>query len=82
MDSKTSPTQPGRGIRKIVDLYHDLTTLLDQARKQSTMNGLSRERIEEMEREDFVGMTREEIEEARKEYTPRPRPSPMICDSD
>jgi hypothetical protein len=68
VDSKTSPTQPGRGIRKIVDLFHDLTVLLDQARKQSTMNGLSREKIEEMERGDFVGMTGEEIEEERKEY--------------
>ncbi|KAN0116023.1 hypothetical protein V8E52_006329 [Russula decolorans] len=67
VDSKTSPTQPGRGIRKIVDLFHDLTVLLDQARKQSTMNGLSREKIEEMERGDFVGMTGEEIEEERKD---------------
>jgi hypothetical protein len=35
------------------------------------MNGLSRERIEEMERSDFVGMTGEEIEDARKEYALR-----------
>lgn len=66
-DSKTSPTQPGRGIRKIVDLYHDLTILLSQARKQCARNGLSSERIEEMDRDDFVGMTEEDIEEERKE---------------
>jgi hypothetical protein len=60
---KASPTQPGRGIRKIIDLYHDLTNLLSKARKQSAINGLSQERIAEMEQRDFVGMTEEEIEE-------------------
>jgi hypothetical protein len=69
--SKTSPTQPGRGIRKIVDLYHDLTILLSKARKQSTMNALSREEIEETDRSDFVGMTEDEIEEERREYVHR-----------
>jgi hypothetical protein len=69
--SKTSPTQPGRGIRKIVDLYHDLTILLSKARKQSTMNALSQEEIEETDRSDFVGMTEDEIEEERREYVHR-----------
>jgi hypothetical protein len=32
-DKKTSPTQLGRGIRKIVDLYHDLSDLLNKAKK-------------------------------------------------
>jgi hypothetical protein len=69
VDSKSSPTQPGRGIRKVVDLFHDLTVLLSKARKQSTiLNALGQEMIDEMDRSDFVGMTEEEIEEERKEY--------------
>ena len=70
-DSKTSLTQPGRGIRKVVDLYHDLTNLLSKARKQCTLDGLSRESIDETDRNDFIGMTEEEIEEERKEYALR-----------
>jgi hypothetical protein len=66
-DRKTSPTQPGRGIRKIVDLYHDLTDVFDKGRKQSTINMLSPEMMEEMDRIDFVGMTEDEIEDERKE---------------
>jgi hypothetical protein len=65
---KTSPTQPGRGIRKIVDLYHDLAVLFDKAKIQSRINRLRSEDIEEMEQIDFVGMSEEEIEEERKEY--------------
>jgi len=64
----TSLTQPGRGIRKIVDLYHDLTVLLNKARKHATINGLSRERVEEREQREFEGMTEEDIQEERKEY--------------
>jgi hypothetical protein len=73
LDSKTSPTQPGRGIRKIVDLYHDLTELLSKARKQST--------LEDMDQDDFIGMTEDEIEEERKEYALPSQPTRMICDS-
>lgn len=67
MDRKTSLTQPGRGIRKIVDLYHDLPDLLSKARKQANIMKLSPQMIEEMERIDFVGMTEDDIEEERKE---------------
>ena len=59
-DSKTSPTQPGRGIRKVVDLYHDLTVLLNKGRKKWTQD--------EMDQSDFIGMTEEEIEDEQKEY--------------
>jgi hypothetical protein len=68
VDSKTSATKPGRGIRKVVDLYHDLTALLAMAGKQSTINTLSPDRLEEQDRIDFAGMTQEEIEDERKEY--------------
>jgi|SRR5450756_825353 hypothetical protein len=68
-DRKTSPTQPGRGIRKIVDLYHDLSDLLNKAKKHSTIvNELNPAMIEEMDRIDFVGMSEDEIEEEQKEY--------------
>jgi hypothetical protein len=50
-DRKTSPTQQGRGIRKIVDLYHDLSDLLNKAKKHSTIvNELNPAMIEEMDR--------------------------------
>jgi hypothetical protein len=76
-DSKTSPTQPGRGIRKIVDLYHDLSDLLSKAKKHSTVvNELDPAMIEEMDRIDFVGMSKDDIEEERKEYAS----SLSICD--
>lgn len=66
---RISPTQPGRGIRKIVDLYHDLTDLLDKAKKHSSIiNELDPTMIEEMNKIDFVGMSKEEIEEEQKEY--------------
>jgi hypothetical protein len=63
VDRKISPTQPGRGIRKIIDLYHDLAILLDKASKHSNPEG-----IEEADQIDVVGRTEEDIEEERKEY--------------
>lgn len=69
MVSKNSATQPGRGIRKIVDLYHDLPTLLNKARKhQSTVLAPRSTRNQEEDRIDFIGMTEEEEDEERKEY--------------
>jgi hypothetical protein len=69
VNRKTSPTQPGRGIRKIVDLYHDLSDLLSKANKHSTiLNELNPATIEEMDKLDFVGMTDDEIDEEKKEY--------------
>lgn len=72
---KSSPTQPGRGIRKIVDLYHDLTDLLYKARLHAAIDALranpspeNRKKIEDMERRNFAGMAEEEIEEEWKEY--------------
>jgi hypothetical protein len=65
--SQSSPTQPGRGIRRVADLYNNLTDLLNKARTHSTINGLSRAGIEEMERNDFKGMSEDAIEELRKE---------------
>jgi hypothetical protein len=72
-DRKTSPTQPGRGIRKIVDLYHDLSDLLNKAKKHSTIvNELNPAMIEEMDKFDFVGMSQDEIEEEQNEYATPP----------
>jgi hypothetical protein len=79
-DRKTSPTQSGRGIRKIIDLYHDIYDLLNKAQKHSTIvNGLDPAVIEEMDRIDFVDMSEDEIEEERKEYAPPSQDH--ICDS-
>ena len=75
-DRKVSPTQPGRGIRKIMDLYHDLTDLLNKAKKYSTIvNELNPDMMEEMDKIDFVGMSEDEIEEEQKEYAIVTRPS-------
>lgn len=72
-DRKTSPTQPGRGIRKIVDLYHDLSDLLNKAKKHcSIVNELDPVMIEEMDKIDFAGMSDDEIEDERKEYAHSP----------
>jgi hypothetical protein len=67
-NSKTSPTQPGRGIRKIVDLYHDLSDLLNKAKKYSAaLNELNPEVIDKRDKIDFVGMSEDDVEEERKE---------------
>jgi hypothetical protein len=68
-DRKISPTQPGQGIRKIVDLYHDLADVLDKAKKHHTiLNEENPETIEDMNRIDFIGMSEDEVEEEQKEY--------------
>jgi len=58
-----SPTQPGRGIRRVVDLYHDLPDLVDRAHKLA-LNMVKKEEIDKI---DFVGLSEEEIAEERKE---------------
>ena len=61
-------TQPGRGIRKIVDLYHNLPDLLDKAEKHAEIEDLEPDELEERDRSDFAGMTQEQIDEERQEY--------------
>ena len=80
-DRKSSPTQPGRGIRKIVDLYHDISDLLDKAKKHSSivLNELKPAVTEEMDKIDFVGMSEDEIEEEQKEYA-RPHVNVGVTD--
>lgn len=69
VDRKFFLMQPGQEIWKIVDLYHKLTNLLNKVRRhQSIINVPSHERIEEMKQTNFVGMTKEEMEEEWKEY--------------
>ncbi|KAF8955095.1 hypothetical protein BDZ97DRAFT_1620698, partial [Flammula alnicola] len=62
-----SATQPGRGIRKVVDLYHDLSDLLTKSDKHVALTCLDSEELEELDVIDFFGMTPEEIEEERKD---------------
>ena len=67
-DSKLcSQTQPGRGIRKIVDLFHDLSDLLGKADKHAAETNLDPAELEELNTIDFLGLTKEEIDDERKE---------------
>jgi hypothetical protein len=62
-----SPTQPGRGIRKIVDLFHDLPDLLSKASKHSVFLRLGAQGMAEFDSTDFAGMTTDEIDDERRE---------------
>ena len=62
----SSPTQPGQGIRKIVDLFHELSDLVDKARKYCTSN--TAPKMGSMDSQDFDGLSEEAIEEEQKEY--------------
>jgi hypothetical protein len=48
-------------------LFHDLDDLVDKARKHANTIMLDDEERDEMDRVDFVGMTKEEIEDEQKE---------------
>ena len=68
-DRKTcSPTQPGRGIRKIIDLYHDLPGLLEKADKHAESQILEPDELEKRDCSDFQGMTQEQIDDERQKY--------------
>jgi hypothetical protein len=62
----SSPTQPGRGIRKIVDLFHELSDLVDKAGKYCASN--TAPEMGSMDSQDFDGLSEEAIEEEQKEY--------------
>jgi len=69
MDSKgSSLTQPGRGIRKIIDLYHDVHDLVHKAKVHSVRSRLNPRELAEVDSVDFVGLTKDQIEEEHKEY--------------
>jgi hypothetical protein len=61
----SSPTQPGRGIRKIVDLFHELSDLVDKAGKYCASDTVPE--MDSMDSQDFEGLTEEAIEEEWKE---------------
>ena len=62
-----SQTQLGRGIRKVVDLFHDLIDLLGKAEKHTAETELDPDELEEINNIDFLGLTEEEIDDERKE---------------
>ena len=65
---KYSPTQPGQGIQRLVDLYHDVPKVIIKANKYSTIqNKFNPAIIEDLEKSDFAGMSKDKIEEERKE---------------
>jgi hypothetical protein len=64
-----SLTQPGRGIRKIIDLYHDLTELVEKAKMHadgSRFNTQQTVAVDVIESE-LGGLTEDELEEEHKE---------------
>jgi len=62
-----SQTQPGRGIRKIVDLYHDLPDLLDKAKKHANLLSPDVSGRCDSDEAELLGMSKREIDEERKE---------------
>lgn len=65
----SSPTQPGRGIRKIVDLFHELSDLADKAGKYCASD--TAPEMNSIDSQDFDGLTENAINEERKEYVIR-----------
>jgi hypothetical protein len=61
-----SLTQPGRGIHRIVDLYHDLPNLVEKASKH--MPSVMQLERDEIDKIDFAGLSDKAIEEERQEY--------------
>jgi hypothetical protein len=59
--------QPGRGIRKVVDLFHDLINLLGKADKHAAETDLDPDELDEINTIDFLGLTEEEIDDECKE---------------
>jgi hypothetical protein len=73
-----SPTQPGWGIHKIIDLYHDLPDLVEKANKHLP-NNLQSE-MQENDKVEFSGMSEEAIEDECKEYVSCPLINLRPCD--
>ena len=67
MAGSPSPTQPGRGIRKVIDLYHDLSDLIDRAKKHAAMLEVGQEGMEDIDERDFQGFEKEDIDKERME---------------
>ncbi|KAF8148024.1 hypothetical protein B0H34DRAFT_738022 [Crassisporium funariophilum] len=63
----SSQTKPGRGIQKVVDLYHDLVDLLEKADKHAAEVTLDPTELEEINAIDFLGFKEEEIDNERKD---------------
>jgi hypothetical protein len=62
----SSPTQPGWGICKIIDLYHNLPNLVEKANKHLT--NVPQSEREKMDNIEFTGLSKEAIEDEHKEY--------------
>jgi hypothetical protein len=63
-----SLTQPGWGIWKIVNLFHDLPELLEKADRHDEAQSLEPDELEEHNSIDFKGMTQEQIDKECQEY--------------
>jgi hypothetical protein len=60
-------TQPGCGIWKIVDLYHDLSVLVDKSRAHGARKGCTPEELNEIDRMELASLTEDEFKERLKE---------------
>ncbi len=59
--------QPGHGIQKIVDLYHNLNDLVVKAGKHAATNTLDTMELTDIDDVELVGLSDEDIEEELKE---------------
>jgi len=57
-----SLTQPGRGIQKIIDLYHDLPNLLDKAKKHANLLSPDVNGRRDSDEAELLGMSKWEID--------------------
>ena len=59
-------TQPGRGIRKIIDLYHDLPDLLDKATKYANLLDSDVRGRHDSDEAELLGMAEEDVKKREK----------------
>jgi hypothetical protein len=50
-----------------MDLYHDLAELVEKAGKHAAASSLDAVELAELDRIDFIGLTKDEIDEEQKE---------------
>jgi hypothetical protein len=61
-----SPTQPGWGTRKIVNLFHEISDLADKAGKYCASE--TAPEMDSINSQDFEGLTEDVINKERQEY--------------
>jgi hypothetical protein len=62
-----SVTQPGHGIWKIVDLYYNLSVLVDKSRAYGARKGCTPEELNKIDQLELASLTEDEFKEQLKE---------------